>query len=273
MTFNSALPPMNILVADDNEANCLIARTILERAGHSIVTVENGLEALELSRIVSYDLIILDIMMPIMDGLVALQQIRETQTQNGTTPIFALTAYCDLEDRKRYAAAGFDAVLSKPLRRGDLYVAFSQYQPRGSKVVKQSLDKDKSDSIPLLDQDIISMLMVSGNSDRLSEIQSRFWTSTRTKCQTIKFSLPDALQGDGPQLSEFRRAVHAVKGASATIGLVRVAYICKELRNAPPEQIPALMIDLITALKASHPVLTKALSGTRELDAAVQMRR
>jgi CheY-like chemotaxis protein len=269
MTLIKALSDMQILVADDNDANCLIARTILERAGHHVVTAEHGLHALNLAKANKFDLIILDILMPVMDGLAALENIRQKTLQNRETPIFALTAYCDIEDRKRYSAAGFDAVLAKPLRRGDLETAFHHYKSRGATSPVEPAKGDLSQNVPLLDAETISMLTAFGDPDRLREIQFRFWASVQFKCGTIKAVLPDAIEGDGPQLSEFRRAVHAIKGASASIGLARVTHICRDLRNAPPEKIPALMTGFIQALRDSRSVLDQALTRPRKLDTAI----
>lgn len=268
-----ALTPMRILVADDNDANCLIAKTILERAGHRIVMASNGAHALNLSKIATYDLIILDIMMPVMNGLEALKRIKAEESYNKNTPIFALTAYCDFEDRQRYASAGFDAILAKPLRPGDLETAFVRYRDRDPPLRKELDGAAVANHIPLMDEEMISLLRSCGSPERLMKIQSRFWASMHIKCIAIKASLPAALRGDDINLSELRRAVHAVKGACASIGLARVAHISQNLRNAPPAEIPELMRALVTALSESRPALSQALSGTRQFDTAVQMRR
>lgn len=266
------LPPMHILVADDNDANCLIAQTILERAGHRIFTACNGAEAVRLTKLAQYDLIILDIVMPIMTGLEALKTIRAECSQNQSTPIFALTAYCDFRDRQHYSAEGFDTVLAKPLRRGDLESAFAEYQNQSQSPLKNGSDAHSSNHIPLLDSSMITFLQDCGTPDKLSQIQSRFWASMREKCNAIEASLPGALRGDEHSLSDLRRAIHAIKGACASIGLERVAHISRNLRNAPPAEIAALMRAFIAALGESRPALESAFSGTRQLGSAVQMR-
>lgn len=134
MTLTQALPAMQILVADDNDANCLIARTILERAGHSVVTAEHGLHALNMASANKFDPIILDILMPVMDGLSALENIRQKAIQNQETPIFALTAYCDIEDWKRVHRTS----------KGDRYLQGSPECPTG----KNSAINDRFHSSP-----------------------------------------------------------------------------------------------------------------------------
>ncbi len=277
MTQAPSTPKLKILLADDNDANRLIARTILERAGHNVTTAQNGSHALSLAKLASFDLIILDIMMPVMDGMRALRQLRRDKSSNSDVPIFALTAYCSAEDKQRYFLAGFDSVLSKPLRTGDLENAYIRHKDKRVSPLLDTVDVRTSANVPLLDYEMIEQLSEAGSAERLSDIQKRFWDSVQIKCEIIKDSLPEALRGDGHFLSQFRRAVHAVKGAGGAIGLARVSHIGRELQNAPPEDIAPLMIAFADALSQSRPELTAALNGdidlvrSRELNTSVQM--
>jgi len=266
--------PLKILLADDNDANRLIARTILERSSHIVTTANDGSHALRLAKNASYDLIILDIMMPVMDGMRAMRQLRRDKIVNDDTPIFALTAYCSAEDKQRYFMAGFDTVLSKPLRPGDVEEAILRYKDKSVPTSAPSTEVKHHGQVssPLLDEEMISQLLELGDPDRLMLIQSRFWNSVTEKCLVMKKSFPNAVRGETSDLSEFRKAVHAIKGASAAIGLGRVAQISSRLQNAPPSDIQALMRDWTKAMIASRPVLIQALSGTRQLDTSVQMR-
>lgn len=260
-----------ILLADDNDANRLIASTILERSGFSVTTAENGSHALSLAKLAAYDLIVLDIMMPVMDGVRALRRLRRERGPNQNTPAFALTAYCSPQDQQRYLVAGFDTVLSKPLRPGDMETAISRHKNMKALPLVASSNGPSSPTSPLLDQALISHLRDIGDQARLDDIQLRFWRSVEDQCKTIKRVLPNALRGDGSVLSQFRRAIHAVKGASAAIGLARVADISRHLQNAPPAEIPGLMKIFVDALLESRPALKEALIGTGEFDAPMQM--
>lgn len=264
---------MHVLVADDYDANCLLARTILERAGHSVDTVQNGLLALNMTKHVVYDLIILDIVMPVLDGVNALKRIRQEDSKNKNTLVFALTAYCDPEDRKRYSLAGFDAFLSKPLRKGDLERALEGFEDHNGSFYKSFTETKPPKQVQILDEDMIQLLLNTGSPERLLEIQSWFWTSIHRQCGTIKTCLPAVLNNNKQSLSEFRRAVHAIKGASASIGLSRVAHISRLLQNAPHTEIPELMRAFVKDLSEGRLALEKALSRTRELDTPVQMGR
>lgn len=259
-------PPMNILLADDNGANRLIARTILERAGHTVTTTHNGAGAVAATKIEQFDCIILDIMMPVMDGMRALRKIRRASDGAKPVPIIALTSYHSAADRQRYLMAGFDAVLSKPLKPGDLATALSGEKPSPVPMVEAQQKSDKN----LLDQRILAQLSQAGNSETLDKIQARFWSSVTEQSEVMKKSLPDALRGDGAFLSQFRRAVHGLKGACASMGLLQASDIARRLQNAPPEDIPALMRELVDALRESREPLQDALRpAARQLNTSV----
>lgn len=271
MTPPLHIPSQRILLADDNDANRLIARTILERSGHVVTTAHNGSHALSIAKISTFDIIILDIMMPVMDGMRALRRLRRENIQNQDIPVFALTAYCSAQDRQRYFVAGFDYVLSKPLRSGDLELAMLRFKSKSPAPTPRQTYVSKLTDVPLLDADMISQLSGVASTERLAIIQSRFWRSIGEKCETVKKSLPDAMRGESAFLSQFRRAIHAVKGASAAIGLARVAHISKLLQNVPPSEIAPLINEWTAALSESRPVLTEALGGARQLDGPMQV--
>jgi signal transduction histidine kinase/CheY-like chemotaxis protein len=102
-----------LLVAEDNRTNQIVARALLERLGCEVDLVANGVEAVTAARAGGYDLILLDIMMPEMDGLEAARRLRAGGV---TAPLVALTANADAADHARYLAAGMDACLVKPVR-------------------------------------------------------------------------------------------------------------------------------------------------------------
>ena len=107
------LPPLNVLVAEDGLANRVLARGLLLREGHNVTLVEDGSQAL--SRLLGgrYDLVLMDVDMPVMDGLSATRAIRACEASTGRrTPVVALTSNKNPEE---CLAAGMDAFLSKPL--------------------------------------------------------------------------------------------------------------------------------------------------------------
>jgi len=182
-----------ILLTDDNDANRLIARTILERSGYAVTTAHNGAETLGLAKIIAFDLIVLDIMMPVMDGMRALRHLRRDKNLNQNTTVFALTAFCSAEDQQRYLLAGFDYVLAKPLRPGDMEKALSHYKNRKTMPVSANLDELSPLSIKLIDKEMTHQISAIADKVRLDAIQSRFWRSITEQCSIIEKSLPDAI--------------------------------------------------------------------------------
>jgi two-component system, sensor histidine kinase and response regulator len=108
--------PLNVLLAEDNEVNQRVARRMLEKMGHRVTSARNGTEAVELCRSGSFDMILMDVQMPEMDGIEATARIRESErSSGGHIQIVALTAHALREDREACLAAGMDDYLSKPL--------------------------------------------------------------------------------------------------------------------------------------------------------------
>jgi signal transduction histidine kinase len=125
--------PMHILLAEDNIINQKVALANLQRFGHTVDVAKNGLEAVDLARKNKYDLILMDIQMPEMDGYEATTIIREDEKQAGTTshiPIIAMTANTFEGDRERCIAIGMDDFVSKPFRINDLLKALSTISQR-----------------------------------------------------------------------------------------------------------------------------------------------
>jgi len=226
-----------------------------------------------LANILAFDLIVLDIMMPVMDGMRALRQLRRDSNVNRNTPAFALTAYYSIEDQHRYLLAGFDYVLAKPLRPGHIEQALSQFKSRPTGPLRTNIETLSPTKVDLIDQTLTSQISEFADDARLEAIQSRFWKSIADQCKILEKSLPEAIRGNAPILSQFRRAVHAVKGACAAIGLARVAHISRRLQNAPPSEIAGLMQIFADALTESRPALTQALIRTRQFNTPMQMRR
>jgi signal transduction histidine kinase/CheY-like chemotaxis protein len=119
---NEAHRPLRILLAEDNAVNRLLATKLLEKCGHTIVSAVNGREAIAAVTADAFDIILMDVQMPEMDGLEAAAAIRKMEILTGThVPIVALTAHAMKGDREICIAAGMDAYLSKPINPQDLF--------------------------------------------------------------------------------------------------------------------------------------------------------
>jgi two-component system sensor histidine kinase/response regulator len=113
--ISSSSLSLRILLAEDNKVNQRVAMTMLGKMGHQIKLATNGLEALEQWRQNDFDLILMDVQMPVMTGLQATMQIRREEAIGAHIPIVAMTASAMSEERDRCLAAGMDDFISKPV--------------------------------------------------------------------------------------------------------------------------------------------------------------
>ena len=117
----SSSSPARILLAEDNIVNQRLASTILKKQGHYVTVAANGREALEVLRREAFDIVLMDVQMPEVDGFEATAAIRDQERDTDThIPIIAMTAYALKGDEERCLAAGMDGYIAKPVRPQEL---------------------------------------------------------------------------------------------------------------------------------------------------------
>jgi len=233
---------MRILIVDDNEANRFLAVSILEREGHIAVTAPNGETALQECTGVKFDLILMDILMPVMDGIKTLRHLRRSNERNAKTPVFALTAYSSAADIRMYRQVGFDFVLPKPLRQTDVDRAWELYTNPPSTLSKKSPSNSK---IPytetrLIDFEHWNELTNHAMENELQMIVKNFWQSALDCIRIINKNTTLASQSIPQNLNLLRKAAHTLKGSAGSLALRRLEHLSAELQNAPPENITSL---------------------------------
>jgi len=119
-------PSLTILVAEDNEVNQMIVTTMLRQIGHTCDVADDGAQALLAAQQRQYDLVLMDIQMPVMDGTTSARRIRALGGWAARVPIVALTANAMIEDREAYLAAGMDGYVSKPVDAKELAAAIER---------------------------------------------------------------------------------------------------------------------------------------------------
>jgi CheY-like chemotaxis protein len=122
-TAPAVLPPgTRILLAEDNATNQLVATRVLQKLGCHVDVAGNGTEAIAALEMARYDVVLMDIQMPVMDGLEATRAIRaaDSRALDPGVPIVAMTAHALHGDRERFLAAGMDGYVSKPIQRDEL---------------------------------------------------------------------------------------------------------------------------------------------------------
>jgi CheY-like chemotaxis protein len=132
VAMNKAVSGRRILLAEDNPVNQSLAVALLTKRGATVTVAGNGREAVEACVGGGFDIVLMDMQMPELDGLEATREIRQRETARGLsrTPIIALTAHAMNEDRDLCLAAGMDSFVSKPIRHAELFAAIERVTTR-----------------------------------------------------------------------------------------------------------------------------------------------
>jgi CheY-like chemotaxis protein len=121
---------LRILLAEDNPVNQAVAERLLTKRGYSVITVANGREVLAALDDEHFDLVLMDVQMPEMDGIEATAAIRRGESDTGVRlPIVAMTAHAMKGDEEQCLSAGMDAYITKPIRAGELYSIIDRFVP------------------------------------------------------------------------------------------------------------------------------------------------
>jgi two-component system sensor histidine kinase/response regulator len=197
---------LRILVAEDNEFNSQLLEQLLVRQGHGVRLAKNGREAVSLAEEGAFDLLLLDVHMPEMDGFQAIQAIRERErSEGGHLPVIALTARSRSEDREQCLAGGMDDFLSKPIQAADLWVAIRR-------VVNTKLPPDQPAS-DLIDPQVL-VAACGGDADILEKISRTF----RARLPEHLTAVEDALgERDTHRLREAAHKICGMLGAFSTV--------------------------------------------------------
>mgnify|MGYP002620748748 CR=1 FL=1 len=225
-----ALPPLpqrHILVVEDQSTNRKLARAMLERLGQRVQVAENGQAALERLASETFDLVLMDMQMPVLDGLATTRRWRARETpSSGRLPIVAMTANAMPEDHARCLAAGMDDVLGKPFTRRDLYRLLQGSLPHRQEAAgMQHSERDAGETVPLLDLGTLASLQEGLDSVTLHNLISRFLERLGARQQVMENAL------DSRELQALAEAAHALKGAAASMGCQGLARTAADLEQ------------------------------------------
>ena len=216
---------LRILVAEDNRVNQLLARRVLEKLGHEVTIVNNGLEALSSAQTGSFDLIAMDVQMPEMDGLRATAAIREWEKKYGThIPIIAMTAHAMKEDRERCLAAGMDAYSSKPIRVRELKQAIANLTGRADSAKACEPSVSPPEEVAKIDR-VALLAGFDGNRSLLHEISEVFLNDYPRLLAEIQ----EAIRAGDP--AALTRAAHSLKGAIGNFAAKDAFAVAQQLET------------------------------------------
>ncbi|MEA2038526.1 MAG: response regulator [Thermodesulfobacteriota bacterium] len=221
-----ALPSLKILLTEDNPVNIKLAEKLLARAGHSVTVAENGALAVAAVREKPFDLVLMDLEMPEMNGIEATNAIRAWEMEaGGHIPIIALSAHNQEETRERCIDAGMDDYITKPIRPVMLADAIKRQMHAPGQPEDKPADKDEPEETDVFDRNEL-MKRVDGDEDLLNEILSIFMKDIPGKLEVLKQAVED---NDPTGVGQY---AHAIKGASANIAAHRLKNVAAEMEKA-----------------------------------------
>jgi len=220
---------LNILLAEDNRVNQVVATRILGKMGHAITVANNGVETLSLLAASKFDLVLMDIQMPQMDGIAATKSIRTREMKtNSHLPIIAMTAHAMKGDRERCIEAGMDGYVSKPINIEDLEGAIAKVMRLTSTHVRGPNTEGCSEGLARIpvNLDFGQMLKrLGGDEELLHEVIEIFVDQAPKHVATLRRALS---QGD-TELVE--RTAHSMKGELGYLGIAVVSQKAGELEE------------------------------------------
>jgi len=216
----AAASSVRVLLAEDNLVNCAVAVGLLTRRGHHVVVAGNGVEAVEALERDTFDVVLMDMQMPVMGGLEATIQIRAREQAVPSRPrvrIVALTAHAMQGDRERCLEAGMDGYVSKPVDRFELYAAVEGAPVKITGVTPGG--SDIFDRASLLDR-------LDGDTELLEQILQVFIVDCSSRLTAVDAALA---AGSAQGLAT---AAHAIKGAALNLSANRLADVASALEAA-----------------------------------------
>lgn len=247
--------PRRILVVEDSPLNQMVVSAVLAPAGYRLEMANNGLEAVMAAQAGGFDLILMDVSMPEMDGLTATRLLRGLPGAAGTVPVIAMTADAGEADRARCRDAGMNDHVDKPVERAQLLATVAQWlkpaADRGTLAPCAPVPVPTADSV--LDPEVLGQLAQDLGDELLGEVLRQFVAETMQRVERIA-TLSDA--------AALTREAHTLKSTAGTFGARclcacarALEMACHDGRTAEIEalrgDIPRLAADAVAAYRAA----------------------
>jgi len=223
---------LKILMAEDNYINQQMTVRMLEKEGHGVTVAEDGQKALDLLETDVFDLVLMDVQMPVMDGLSATEFIRQKEASTGGhIPIIAMTAYAMKEDRERCLGAGMDDYISKPIDPKKLMSLLAKWSGNRESIAgKERNERKKRDStieaqagVPL---DLSKALaQACGDEEFLDEMIQYFIESMPSQIETLHSSI------ESKDTDALTKQAHTLKGASGNLSADKITAAAFKLEQ------------------------------------------
>ncbi|HUT34725.1 MAG TPA: response regulator [Planctomycetota bacterium] len=248
---------LRVLFAEDNPVNQRVGATILAKHGHTVALAANGKEALAALQHQSFDLVLMDVQMPEMDGFEATRTIRERErAAGGHIPIVAMTAHALKGDRERCLAAGMDDYIPKPIRPAQLIEIVERLAGAGGEAPRPPQPPEPAQQEnPVFDRHA-ALRVVGGDADLFREVAGIFLEDCPRRLAEARSALE---RGDPEGL---RRAAHTLKGAAGTICAVGVHRAARDLEDAARQGPNGPCAHLLDRLQTQLDIFKQTLQET-----------
>jgi PAS domain S-box-containing protein len=212
-----------ILIAEDGEANQLVAAAILRKAGYAVDLARDGEEALGAARTAAYDLVLMDVRMPRMDGLAATVAIRGLEGPAGRVPIIAMTAAVMPNEVARCLEAGMDGHVAKPMDLTALLAAVSDILENRPRRSRAAVEEPNPAGPTLIDHTTLQELRAAVGPGRLPRLIGVFADETRARVARLTST---------DDVSVIEEEAHGLKSAAGTFGAAALRSIASSLEEA-----------------------------------------
>jgi CheY-like chemotaxis protein len=249
---------LRILVAEDNPVNQRVAVRMLEKLGHLPVVAHNGREALSMLDAGAFDLVLMDVQMPEMDGLTATRNIRDKEKPTGVhIPIIAMTAHAMKGDKERCLEAGMDGYISKPVSSQGIADLIAETFKNESRI-GASATVPTAQAMPSLWDRTKALERVDGDESLLRELVQIFLDESPKQLAILQKAIATA------NLKELEEAAHSLKGELSYLGLPEAAQRAKELERLGRERSLQPAADLFPAFHRDLSLVAAAMRDMLE---------
>jgi len=235
-SFQRAKQRLSLLLVEDNAVNQKLGMRMLEKMGHEVTLATNGKQALQTVQSRSFDLIFMDIQMPVLSGVDATRMIRDWETSRGIrTPIIAMTAHAMAGDAEKFLAAGMDAYVSKPIRSGILRAQIDRLTQ--TKISQEDIIMNKADHSS--ESASVNLNELLGRVDNDRELLCELLSIFKQEFPGYLEGLQNAVaRGDAAQVA---RISHTLKGMLASLAATKAAACITRLEQlARAEEVSSL---------------------------------
>lgn len=250
--------PLRILLAEDNLVNQKVALHLLKMMGYQADVVNNGLEAIEALRRQPYDVVLMDVQMPEMDGLSASRCICEEFPKFSRPHIIAMTANAMQGDREMCVNAGMDDYISKPVRLEEIDRALKKCKPNHQELAK-NLTTEHS-SLDAIDTKVLLSFRKMVGKDSTAIVREMIDCYLEESPKLLE-EIATAIAGGN--VVQVTRAAHTLKGSSLTLGAVTLSNFCKELEILSREGNTEESIEKLPLIEAEYQRVKAALQIER----------